>query len=327
MSCPIGTDVAQAAAILQNGGLVAFATETVYGLGANALNARAVARIFEVKNRPSFDPIIVHIAAIDLLPKLTSSVPPRAEKLAEKFWPGPMTMVLPKSEIVPDIVTSGLPSVGIRMPGHPLALELLRVAGVSVAAPSANPFGKISPTRAEHVAEMLGDKIEYILDGGACRVGVESTVLDLTCDVPMLLRPGGLPVEEIETVIGPVALPRADDLPLNLAMPAPGMLPRHYAPRTKLIVVAPNEKLPQSLPSRSGLLAFRTPSDAEQFAAVEVLSAAGDLTEAAANFFAALRRLDARGLELIVAESFPDHGLGRALNDRLQRAAHSNDAP
>lgn len=324
MPCPIGTDISQAAAILRDGGLVAFATETVYGLGANALNAHAVARIFEVKERPSFDPIIVHIADREWLPKLTQSVPSRAEQLAEKFWPGPLTMVLRKAEIVPDIVTSGLPSVGVRMPDHPLALALIKEAGVPVAAPSANPFGRISPTQAEHVAEMLGDKIDYILDGGACRVGVESTVLDLTSDVPILLRPGGLPLEEIDAVVGPVLTARPESASDSAAMLAPGMLPRHYAPRTRLVIDAKLEEIPQNLRNRCGLLAFQLSTEAVVFDAIEILSPSGDLTEAAANFFAALRKLDALGLDLIVAESFPDHGLGRALNDRLRRAAHTD---
>ncbi|MGE3313621.1 MAG: L-threonylcarbamoyladenylate synthase [Planctomycetaceae bacterium] len=321
MPSSIGTDVTQAAAILRDGGLVAFATETVYGLGANALNARAVARIFEVKNRPSFDPIIVHIAELDQLPKLTRSIPARAEQLAARFWPGPLTMVLPKADIVPDIVTSGLSSVGVRMPDHPLALALLREAGLPVAAPSANPFGRISPTRAEHVAEMLGDRIDYILDGGPCRVGLESTVLDLTGDVPVLLRPGGLPVEEIEAVVGQVIIAQTSAEHSEAAMPAPGMLPRHYAPRTRLVIDARLDEIPRSLRRRAGFLAFRFPPNDSAYEAIEVLSPAGDLTEAAANFFAALRRLDALDLDLIVAESFPDHGLGRALNDRLRRAA------
>lgn len=325
MPCPIGTDVSQAAAILRDGGLVAFATETVYGLGANALNARAVARIFEVKNRPSFDPIIVHIADFDWLPKLTRTIPARANELASEFWPGPLTMVLPKADIVPDIVTSGLSSVGIRMPDHSTALQLIREAGVPVAAPSANPFGRISPTCAEHVAEMLSDRIDYILDGGPCRVGVESTVLDLSSEVPALLRPGGLPVEAIETLIGPVAIAGLNASHGEQAMPAPGMLPRHYAPGTRLVVFATEADIPQELPRRTGLLSLRPPSDRSKFAAIEVLSESGDLTEAAANFFAALRRLDALGLDLIVAVSFPEQGLGRALNDRLRRAALSDE--
>jgi len=322
MPCPIGTDVERAATLLREGGLVAFATETVYGLGADALNPRAVARVFEVKNRPHFDPIIVHVAGPGELVLLVSRMPEHAAVLAERFWPGPLTLVLPKTEIVPDLVTAGLSTVAVRVPDHPGALALLRAAKLPIAAPSANPFGCVSPTRAEHVAEQLGDRIDYLLDGGPCRVGVESTVLDLSGATPVLLRPGGLPVEEIEAAIGPVALKGgaahdAADRPL----PAPGMLPRHYAPRTPLVLWPADSSLPTPAGEHTGLLAFGAPADASSYAAVEVLSETGSLTEAAANFFAALRRLDARGLEQIVAETFPEAGLGRALNDRLRRAA------
>ncbi|MEX2286183.1 MAG: L-threonylcarbamoyladenylate synthase [Planctomycetaceae bacterium] len=361
MTCPVGTDVSRAAGILRDGGLVAFATETVYGLGASALDPAALARLFEVKNRPRFDPIIAHISDVTGLPQLAAEIPPVARSLAERFWPGPLTLVLRKTQITPDLLTAGLPSVAVRVPAHPLALELLRAVSFPVAAPSANLFGHVSPTTAEHVAEQLGDKIDYILDGGPCRVGLESTVLDLTGAIPVLLRPGGLPVEEIEALIGPVTIRRANSSDEAEAQLAPGMLPRHYAPRTRLVIVENIE--PPEAGKRIGLLTFRPPttnllSDRMQeregealaeptpnspnalpseppppsrgragvggaFAAIEVLSPAGDLREAAANFFAALRRLDALGLDAIVAVPFPNEGLGRALNDRLQRAANS----
>lgn len=320
MSCPVGVDVAHAARLLREGKLVSFATETVYGLGANALDVNAVARVFAVKNRPHFDPLIVHVAERSWLPRLISTWPETAERLANRFWPGPLTLVLPKTELVPDLVTSGLPSVAVRMPSHPLALELLRLADVPVAAPSANPFGQLSPTRAEHVVERLGEQIDYVLDGGPCSVGVESTVLLLEPDRAVLLRPGGVPLEEIEAVIGPVALPSLGTMSDHEAAPSPGMLPQHYAPRTPLRIV---EDLSQVTASqRFGLLTLQPPPNASRFAAVETLSAQGDLTEAAANFFAALRRLDAASVDQIVAMEFPNHGLGRALNDRLRRAAH-----
>lgn len=320
MTCPIGTDVAHAACLLRDGKLVSFATETVYGLGANALDVNAVARVFAVKNRPHFDPLIVHIADRSWLPRLVTWWPETAEKLATKFWPGPLTLVLPKTMLVPDLVTSGLPSVAVRIPSHPLALELLRLADVPVAAPSANPFGQLSPTRAEHVADRLGDQIDYLLDGGPCAVGVESTVLLLEPDgIVRLLRPGGVALEEIEAVIGSVSQPSratTDDQ----AAPSPGMLPQHYAPRTPLVIVADVGKL--DAPERCGLLTLQAHPTAHRFAAAEVLSAGGDLTEAAATFFAALRRLDAAQVERIVAEPLPNRGLGVALNDRLSRAAH-----
>lgn len=320
MSCPIGTDVARAARLLRDGKLVSFATETVYGLGANALDVNAVARVFAVKDRPHFDPLIVHVAERSWLARLVASWPSTAEQLAERFWPGPLTLVLPKTELVPDLVTSGLPSVAIRMPSHPQALELLRQADVPVAAPSANLFGQLSPTCATHVAERLGDHIDYLLDGGPCSVGVESTVLLLEPHRAVLLRPGGVPLEEIESLIGPVELPSREAVPDHEAAPSPGMLSQHYAPHTSLRIVSDPSEV--ASPEQCGLLTLQAHPAASRFAASETLSARGDLTEAAANFFAALRRLDSARVRQIIATPFPNHGLGRALNDRLSRAAH-----
>lgn len=320
MICPVGVDVALAARLLRDGKLVSFATETVYGLGANALDVHAVARVFAVKNRPHFDPLIVHIADRSWLPRLVASWPETAERLAARFWPGPLTLVLPKTDLIPDLVTSGLPSVAVRMPAHPLALELLRLADVPIAAPSANLFGQLSPTRAEHVADRLGNQIDYLLDGGPCAVGVESTVLLLEPSRAVLLRPGGVTLEEIESVIGSVSLPSRATTSDQEAVLSPGMLPQHYAPRTPLAVVADLSRVTAA--EHCGLLTLQPHPESSRFATVETLSATGDLTEAAANFFAALRRLDAACVEQIVATPFPNHGLGRALNDRLSRAAH-----
>ena len=318
MSCPIGTDVARAAALLSSGGLVAFATETVYGLGANALDAHAVAQIFEVKGRPRFDPLIVHVAELASLDRLVSSLPEKGRALIDRFWPGPLTLVLPKTEIVPDLVTAGLATVGVRMPAHPLALDFIKRAGTPVAAPSANLFGQVSPTTAQHVADQLGSRIDYILDGGPCSVGLESTVLDLSGPFPIVLRPGGLSRERIAEVIGPV---RSADMTPHDTSPqrGPGMLSTHYATRTALVVAGCDDPLPVG--PRIGLLAFVPEASLERFAAVEILSPRGDLAEAATNLFAAMRRLDQRELDLIVARPVPDEGLGRAINDRLQRAA------
>ena len=308
-----------AASVLKLGGLVALPTETVYGLGANALDARAVARIFAAKERPFFDPLIVHLADASWWPRVVLDFPPVAERLAKQFWPGPLTLVLPKNAAIPDIVTAGMPSVAVRVPDHPLTREVLRLADVPVAAPSANPFGRLSPTTAEHVRQQLGDRVDLILDGGPCRVGVESTILQFHGDEVVCLRPGGVPLEEIECLIGPVG--RLTDWDSDEERPAaPGMLASHYAPRTKLIVVDEIHVAPPS--ARTGLLVLKPTDRALGYELVEVLSRNGDLIEAASNFFQALHRLDQAGLDVIHATPFPETGLGLALNDRLKRAAH-----
>lgn len=328
---PSPGELARAADILRQGGVVAFPTETVYGLGASAFDVEALARVFEVKGRPLFDPLIVHVPGIDHARPLVRQFPEPAQKLAARFWPGPLTLVLHKSMLVPDLATAGCPTVAVRVPDHPVALELLRLTGVPLAAPSANLFGRISPTTAAHVREQLGEQIDLILDGGPCRVGVESTVVQLTENRPVLLRPGGTPLEEIETLIGPVELPApAASEPANPGLASPGTLPRHYAPHTPLTIDrhqaaeagSGTSTAGPGSPWRVGLLAFTAPADSGRFHQVEILSPAGDLREATSRFFSALRRLDAAGLDLIVAETFPEHGLGRALNDRLRRAAH-----
>ncbi len=224
--------IAEAAAIIRAGGLVAFPTETVYGLGADGLNPAAVARIFEAKERPPTDPLILHIAEPEALCPLVLEVPPAAQELARRFWPGPLTLVLPKQPIVPDIVTAGLPTVAVRMPAHPVALALIRAAETPIAAPSANRFGHTSPTTARHVLNDLGGRIDLILDAGPTPVGVESTVLDLTRPIPTILRPGGLPREAIEALVGPVAVQTY--IPEG-PLPSPGMLPKHYAPHAETV--------------------------------------------------------------------------------------------
>lgn len=301
------------AEILVDGGVVAFPTETVYGLGANAKNDAAVARIFEIKARPRFDPLIVHVSSLDMVNQVAASIQPIQRKLMEAFWPGPLTIIFPKLSVISDLVTAGLPTVAVRMPNHPVALELIRTAGIPVAAPSANPFGRTSPTTAAHVVEYLGDKVDGILDGGPCAVGLESTILSLIDGKPTILRTGGLAIEDIQAVIGPVHIaPPNDDLPQ-----APGRLQRHYAPATPMVLDPKRAIKPDST---TGLLTFTGRPDEAAFKAVEVLSRSGDLKEAASRLFAAIRRLDAMGLSLIVAEPVPDEGLGRAINDRLQRA-------
>ncbi len=303
----------EAASLLRKGGLVAFPTETVYGLGGDALNPEAVAKIFEAKERPYFDPLIVHIAKFEDIERLCSRVDDRARLLMSRFWPGPLTLVLPKGDIVPDIVTAGLRTVAIRMPSHPVALALLREFGGPIAAPSANRFGFLSPTQAEHVKDQLGDRIDLIIDGGPCPIGVESTILDLS-EEPTLLRPGGLPLEEIERVIGKVKILTLSDRPRS-----PGQLKRHYSPRTPLRIIR-GESFVIPIGVKAGLLAFKGSPRREGFYVVEVLSPSGDLREAACNLFRSLHRLDSAGLDVIYAEAVPEVGLGRAIMDRLRKA-------
>jgi L-threonylcarbamoyladenylate synthase len=322
MTAAVATDIDRAASLLVQGGLVAFATETVYGLGANAYDARAVARIFEVKERPRFDPLIVHLGDARWLSDVVASVTPLARRLIDAFWPGPLTLVLPKTDRIPELVTAGLPTVGVRMPSHPSALELLRRANVPVAAPSANLFGHVSPTTAQHVAEQLGERIDYVLDGGRCTVGVESTILDVSGEYATLLRPGGLAVEVLEAEIGPIRMAGSTS-GQNEPQLSPGRLSRHYATRTPLTIADRDRTPPPE--RRIGLLTLVAEPGDERYAAVEMLSLHGDLTEAAVNLFAAMRRLDARGLDGIEARFVPESGLGRAINDRLRRAARRSD--
>ncbi len=313
MDTRISSQLKDAIALLNAGRLVAIPTETVYGLAANALNADAVIHIFETKNRPHFDPLIVHVADIEQVNEVASHIPAHARILMEALWPGPLTIVLPKHERVPHIVTSGLDTVGVRMPDHTLTLQLLHSLEFPLAAPSANPFGYISPTSAQHVAEQLGDRIPYILDGGECSVGVESTIIDCTGDTPTILRLGGTSVETIEEIIGPIRVNA-----ISTSSPqAPGMLHSHYAPRKPLLVGNIHELLHEN-GSNVSILSFK--DSFHNYRNIR-LSETGDLHEAARNLFAAMRKLDADHHELIIAEFVPDYGLGRAINDRLKRAS------
>lgn len=323
--------IAKAAAVLRAGGLVAFPTETVYGLGADGLNPAAVARIFEAKERPPTDPLILHIAEPEALASLVLEVPQAARELANRFWPGPLTLVLPKRPVVPDIVTAGLPTVAVRMPAHPVALALIRAAGTPVAAPSANRFGHTSPTTAQHVLEDLGGRIDLILDAGPTPVGVESTVLDLTGPLPTILRPGGLPREAIEAVVGPVAV----RVPAQAGpMPSPGMFPKHYAPRAEMVFLqgpaAWTRTTMRELVARYvaeghrvGVLIAEEDQEALAGLPVEsvVLGPEDDLEGIARRLYEGLRELDGRGLSLILARDFGERGLGLAIRDRLTRAA------
>lgn len=312
MITAIGQDIKQAVGVLKGGGLVAIPTETVYGLAANAFDPEAVLRIFQVKERPAFDPLIVHVRDRSQVDKV-AYMTPWAGELIERFWPGPLTLVLPKRTEIPDIVTSGLNTVGVRMPAHPMTQGLLQAAGTPLAAPSANPFGYVSPTTARHVEDQLGGKIPYILDGGPCTVGVESTIIGEEDGRIVLYRAGGVAVEAIEAVLGPVNAATRKVMPA-----APGMLESHYAPRKPLLVGDVAELLHVHRAKRCAVIAFDRRYDAWR---CETLSANGDLTEAARKLFAVIRDLDAGDADLIIAERFPEHGLGRAINDRLRRAA------
>ena len=301
--------VAAAAEALRAGWLVAFPTETVYGLGGNALDDKAVARIFAAKGRPSFNPLIVHVADLTTARRF-ARFDARAEMLATALWPGPLTLVLPRTADCPvsRLASAGLPTVALRLPKHPAARELLGACGLPLAAPSANPSGRLSPTAAAHVAAALGDQVALILDGGPCAVGLESTVIGLAGPEPLLLRPGGLPREAIEALIGPLGEP--DDARVQ----APGMLASHYAPNLPLRLQA------SEVGGGEALLAFGAKPLAGAGLTLN-LSARGDLTEAAANLFALLHALDRSGLAGIAVMPIPEAGLGLAINDRLRRAA------
>ncbi|MBL7962870.1 MAG: threonylcarbamoyl-AMP synthase [Flavobacteriales bacterium] len=312
----IGIAIHHAAALLRQGEVVAIPTETVYGLAANAFDEAAVLKVFQVKQRPSFDPLIVHIGQREDVSRVVKELPPGAEALMNAFWPGPLTLVLPKQPAVPDLVTSGLDTVGVRMPAHALTQELLRSLDFPLAAPSANPFGYVSPTTAQHVADQLGERIPYILDGGPCVVGVESTILGWEGDRWVLYRPGGIAVERIEEVIGRVHPQQRHVIPV-----APGMLESHYAPRKPVHLGDVPSLLRRFAGQPMGVIAFRETHPAHR---CEVLSERGDLAEAARHLFAVLRELDQSDCAVILAEVFPDEGLGRAINDRLRRASCLN---
>ena len=304
--------VRRAADLIRAGGLVAFPTETVYGLGANALDAAAVARIYEVKARPKGSPLIVHVDSIKMARGLAAAWPPEADKLGRRYWPGPLTLVLPKRPEIPDIVTAGLGTVGIRVPSHPLALALIREAGVPIAAPSANPFSRLSPTTAEHVSEMLGDRVDMVLDGGPAKVGIESTVLSLAGPAPRLLRPGAISRAEIEALIGPVVLAgRIEDE--GSAHASPGRHARHYSPRTPLLLVA-GGVLPRS--GRGAYLWIRNPAAADS-----CIHMPDDASAYASVLYDTLHREDVKGWDWIAVEIPPDSPDWLGVRDRLGRAS------
>ncbi|WP_310587378.1 L-threonylcarbamoyladenylate synthase [Emticicia sp. 21SJ11W-3] len=308
-------DIELAVKLLNAGEVVGIPTETVYGLAGNALNTDAVARIFEVKNRPTFDPLIVHTHSIEQFEKYVNVTDERVYALAEKFMPGPLTLLLPRKEIIPDLVTSGLDTVAFRIPNHPLTLQLLRQLDFPLAAPSANPFGYISPTSALHVNHQLGEQINLILDGGECQVGIESTIVGFAGNETIVYRKGGLSIEEIENVVGKVQI-----IEHSSSNPqAPGMLKSHYAPRKPLLLTSHDSEITSSNEKVAylGFNELRADISAENQL---LLSPSGNFKEAAKNLFAYLRDLDNRNVEVIYTSLLPEKDLGRAINDRIRRA-------
>ena len=317
----IGTDLTAARQWLERGNVVGIPTETVYGLAGNALDEKAVLTIFRVKNRPAFDPLIVHTDSLEKVRALVVELPPLAEQLARTCWPGPLTMLLPKRNHVPDLTTSGLDTVAVRIPNHPLTLALLASLDFPLAAPSANPFGYISPTTAQHVADQLGNQVPYILDGGPCPVGVESTIIGFDeHGRSVVYRLGGMALEQLEAIIGPLQIRTHS----SASPQAPGMLTSHYAPRKPLTLLADGQLPPVvagSLAGSVGALVFSGTLPGIPKENQLVLAPGGDVTEAASNLFAYLRRLDQLPVSRLYAQLVPDEGLGRAVNDRLRRAA------
>ena len=328
--------IVECAGILRRGGLVGIPTETVYGLAANALDAAAVARIFEAKERPSWDPLIVHVSDFDMIGGIAAEIPARVRTLAEQFWPGPLTVLLKKSLQVPAAVTAGLETVAARMPGHPVARTLIAAANLPLAAPSANRFGRTSPTTAEHVLRDLDGRIDAILDAGPTNIGVESTVLDVLSTPSVLLRPGGVTREQIESVIGPVVFHPASDSAEPKALPSPGLSIRHYAPQARLAVVEASQNAllhairehVATLGDHGEYVGVMAPADwldAATLACGGVVifdwGAWGNWQQLAQNLFSGLRYLDKPGVSVILCPLPPEEGLGLALRDRLMRAA------
>jgi L-threonylcarbamoyladenylate synthase len=311
----IGKDIKHAIEVLMSGDVVGLPTETVYGLAGNAYSLEAITKIFTVKNRPTFDPLIVHTSSIERVQEFVKEIPEQAQLLAKHFMPGPLTLLLPKKEIISDLVTAGLGNVAVRIPNHPLAIELLQNLDFPLAAPSANPFGYISPTSAYHVENQLGDKVKYILNGGECNVGIESSIIGFFDGEIVVLRKGGLAIEEIERIIGKVRIEEHS----SSNPKAPGMLKSHYAPRTRLLLID-DWFLAESNTERIGFLGFDKFDSNILNENQLLLSPTGDLSEAAKNLFAYMRLLDARGFDKIYTKLLPEKGLGRAINDRIKRA-------
>jgi L-threonylcarbamoyladenylate synthase len=317
LQAEIGKDLSKARELLNKSELVAIPTETVYGLAGNAFDENAILRIFEVKKRPKFDPLIVHTDSLAKIKEFVEEIPVMAVQMAKEFWPGPLTMLLPKKKNIPDLITSGSPFVAVRIPRHPLTLNLLASIDFPLAAPSANPFGYISPTTPAHVDAQLGKKIHYILDGGECSVGIESTIVKFEENAVKVLRLGGISFESIKKLAANVELELSNDL----EPAAPGMLKSHYAPHIKLVIGKAEQILLTYKPEEVGSIVFQKPIPGIPLKNQIVLSPDESLDEAAKNLFGALRKLDLLPVKIIVAELVPEKGIGRAINDRLRRAS------
>lgn len=313
----ISTDINKAKIILENNELVAIPTETVYGLAGNIYNETAIKKIFETKKRPFYNPLIVHIHDKNQLQEIAIEIPEKAQQLATIFWPGSLTLVLKKNKTIPDSITAGKDTVAIRIPNHELTLALLKSLNFPLAAPSANPFGSISPTTAQHVADYFPNDLKMVLDGGNCQNGIESTIIGFENNKPILYRLGSISIEEIEAVIGKIHIKNNNEKAPN----APGMLSRHYAPKTKTILVDVIESELKFHPNKKiGVLLFKNSIENSSIKSTEILSEKGDLKQAMSNLYAAMHRLDKQNLDLIIAEKFPENDLGKSINDRLQRA-------
>lgn len=313
----ISNSIQKAAAILNEDQIIGIPTETVYGLAGNIYSSKAIQSIFELKQRPFFNPLIVHIKSAEVLSEIARDIPEKALLLAAAFWPGPLTLVLKKQTSIPDLVTGGKDTVAVRVPNHSLTLALLNQLEYPLAAPSANPFGCISPTKAAHVASYFANSLPMVLDGGDCKKGIESTIIGFENGEPIVYRLGSLATEDIESIVGILKAKTHDDT----APVAPGMLSRHYAPVTTTLLTTNVAGLVDTFSNKKiGVLVFQNGIDDAKIAQQEVLSPTGDLEEAASQLYAALHRLDKYKLDLIIAERFPDVGLGKTINDRLQRA-------
>jgi L-threonylcarbamoyladenylate synthase len=313
----ISSDISKAIELLNKEDVVAIPTETVYGLAGNIYSEKAIRKIFQVKQRPLFNPLIVHIPSIDHLEKIAREFPVKAQKLAEAFWPGSLTLILPKRLNIPEIVTGGKDTVGVRIPNHPVTLSLLKQLSFPLAAPSANPYNRISPTSSDHVKAYFENTLSMVLEGGECKNGIESTIIGFENNEAILYRLGGISVEDIEKIIGKIQIRNKSDTTPN----APGMLAKHYAPKTKMFLLDDLDKFIENNKSKKiGILKFKENLNTASVEHIEILSKSGDLKEAASKLYSTLHKLDSLNLDLIVAERFPDVGLGKSINDRLERA-------